>query len=239
MRKVVCLIMAMVMCFALTCPAFAAENEFVPSISYKDHPEVVPYPDGYPGRLVDGSGELVDYVTDDCLVITPVAKADESDRIPEEARKILKEVYANLKDGSMSLPYSKVDSAIDPDAMVIRDLFDVSILCDKYEVNDEQHLEVVLDLGVAPDVDVTVMVYADGEWRPAVNVVNNGDGTVTVTFDRIGTVAFSVEGTSIVVPAPGTGDADMGRIAFYGVVCALSLVALIALLALNAKKNRA
>lgn len=238
MRRVICLITALVLCLALACPAFAAENEFVPSISYKDHPGVVPYPGGYTGRLIDGEGELIDYVTENCLIITPVAKAKESTTIPEKAREILLDVYAKLNDGSMTIPYDKVDSSIDPDVMVIRDLFDVSIVCDKYQVNDDQHLEITFDLGVAPDVDVTVMVYADGEWHSAVNVVNNGDGTVTVTLDRVGTVAFSVPGSSIVVPAPGTGDADMGRVIFYGIVCAVSFVALIALLAFGAKRRR-
>jgi len=227
MKRAVCFITVVLLCLTLACPAFAASNEFVPSISYKDHPSVVPTPDGYYGRLVDGNGDLIEGIPEACLAFVSVSDNDSSG------------IYAALKDGSMTLPYEKVDPSIDADSMVIRDLFEVSIVCDQYTVGNGQNLEVTYDLGVAPGTDVTVMVYADGQWYPAVDVVNNGDGTVTITLDRTGTVAISVPGSAVNVPAPGTGDADMGKIALYGTICGVSLIALIALLVVNAKRKNA
>ena len=44
MKRIVCLIVAIVLCLAVASPAFAAKTEFVPSISYKDSPTIVPVP---------------------------------------------------------------------------------------------------------------------------------------------------------------------------------------------------
>ena len=41
MKKVVCLITAMMLCISLASFAFAADVEFVPSISYKGAPSIV------------------------------------------------------------------------------------------------------------------------------------------------------------------------------------------------------
>lgn len=227
MKRTICFIIAMLLCLSLASPVFAATNEFVPSISYKDYPTVVPTPNGNPGRLVDENGDLIEEIPAECLEFTAVSDED------------IDGVYAALKDGTMTLPYEKVDPSIDPDNMVIRDLFNISIVCDKYTVGNGQYLEVTFDLGVDPGTDVVVMVYSDGQWYPAVNVVNNGDGTVTVTLDRTGTVAFSVPASAASNPAPGTGDADLGKIALYGTLCAVSLAALIVLLVVNAKRKKA
>ena len=40
MRKIICLLCVLVLCLSLACPAFAAQNTFVPSITYKDTPDV-------------------------------------------------------------------------------------------------------------------------------------------------------------------------------------------------------
>ena len=41
-RKIICTCLALLLCVSLGMPAFAAENDFVPSITYKPNPEVVP-----------------------------------------------------------------------------------------------------------------------------------------------------------------------------------------------------
>ena len=67
MKKILSAIIALVMILSLSCAVFAAETEFVPSISEKGEPEI----DGV--KLVK-DGEVLDFVTDDCLYITAIAR---------------------------------------------------------------------------------------------------------------------------------------------------------------------
>ena len=78
MRKLICLMTVLLLCASLIMPAFAAEEEgFVPSITYKPVPEIVPVQgeDGkdYIGVICNAEGEIIDYVEAGCLRITPVA----------------------------------------------------------------------------------------------------------------------------------------------------------------------
>ena len=45
MKKIICFVVVLVMCLSLAAPAFATENGFVPSITYKPEPEIVPVED--------------------------------------------------------------------------------------------------------------------------------------------------------------------------------------------------
>ena len=58
------------------------------------------------------------------------------------------------------------------------------------------------DLGIMPGIDVIVMTYDEvtGEWDPIVKSVNNGDGTVTCTFEHLCAIAFSVPKTALYAP---------------------------------------
>lgn len=192
MKKIICCLVALLLCVSMTCAA--AATEFVPSIDAKDHPEIVPGEDGSIGVIYNGETEI-DRVGIDCLIITPVSKVDTSTEIPEDARAILKDVYAKLLDGSMVLPYEKIDSSLRADAMVIRDLFDATFVCGEHPemlAPEGVVLELTFDLGVDADEQVYVMTYNDGEWNPIVSVTNNGDGTVTCVFEHLCPVAFSV-----------------------------------------------
>ena len=52
MKKIICLLTVLLLCMSVVVPAFAAEGDFVPSITYKPNPEIVP---------VKKSGKVVDY----------------------------------------------------------------------------------------------------------------------------------------------------------------------------------
>ena len=58
MKKVICLLIVLMLCLSMAAPAFAAEDDFVPSITYKPNPEIVP---------VEGEDKPLTYVqlTDD------------------------------------------------------------------------------------------------------------------------------------------------------------------------------
>ena len=249
MKRVVCLAMVIILCFAVASPAFAAKNEFVPSISYKDHPEIVPVPtdpDSPADKVV--VGEIVDKVKDEVvediheehLVITPVSGAEDSTEIPEAAKNQLIDIYEQLTEGTMEIPYEKIDPSIDPNNMVIRDLFDVSSVNEDHQqdVHEENMaVRVTFDLGVSPKANVYVMTYINDEWVPAVSAFNNGDGTVTIVVEAFGPVVFAVEGTGSVTP-PQTGDQVGSSLPVWIAVMALAAVGLIVVLMLGRRKKQ-
>jgi len=128
MKKVIALVLALVFCFALACPALAVgEDSFVPSIGYKPTPDFggVENADGelVIGHVHDSEGEVLAEVCiangkiyvngvhggspvgehHECLVITPISEAKTSTKIPEAARILLLQVYEQLKENGMKL----------------------------------------------------------------------------------------------------------------------------------------
>lgn len=220
MKKFVMLLAAVMLVASMACPAFAAEDDFVPSITYKGAPELVLTVDvdGNPvvGAIVDEDGKTVGYVDEDCLLITALSGIDNESRLPAEAKAQLKDVYQKLLSGDMKLPYEG-----DKD-MVILELVDASWLCEECPeaVEDEGVVfNATFDLGVAKDVEVTVMTYKNDAWNPIEKVVNNGDGTVTCTFEHLCPVAFAVATED--APSETGDNSDM---MLWGMLLALSAV---------------
>ncbi len=198
MKKVICLLVALVLCASVVFTVAVADG-FVESITYKGSPELVK-PDGTGMNIVlHDDKDVKDSLgaTDDgCLLITSVAEAKTTTKLSEEARELLLKVYEELSEGTMVLPYDKVEG-IDADKMVIRELLDVSLVCDHPHKEELKKNDVAIvlsfDLGVEEDAVLSVMTYVDGEWVPAVKVTNNGDGTVTCVLEDLCPVAFSIE----------------------------------------------
>ena len=193
MRKFICLIFAWILCIGLGCQIFAADHKFVPSITYKDGPEIE-------------SAELGTEPVADCLVVTTIKKAEDKETdITQDDRDQLLDVYEQLLDGTMELPLQS--------GYVIRELLDVSFketVCIQPDHNHDLELEkpdvkltVVFDLEIPVDEDLKVYVYHDGEWKEVVEVINDGK-TVTVVFEDICPVAFCVSNSN--VESPKTGD---------------------------------
>ena len=227
MRKIMSLMVALLLFVGLVCPAMAAESVFVPSISYKDVPEIEEAEQD--GKDVTG-----------CLVVTSITGAREKTTdIYQEDRDLLLDVYKKLDNGEMKLP-------LDED-YVIRELVDVSwqkTSCVEAEHGHKQWLQkenttvsVTFDLGVNKSTEVVVMAYLDGKWVEAESVVNNGNGTVTVVFEDICPVAFCVKRSTQVEP-PKTGDPAAGNLPVYMAVLVVSAVALVALLIWRGKKRK-
>lgn len=227
MRKFIVLLVTVLLCAGLILPALASENTFVPSISYKDGPDIVD---------AEADGKDVG----DCLVVTTITEArNQSTDIYQEDRDLLLEVYEKLDDGSMKLPLEE--------DYVIRELVDVSwkkTSCVEAEHGHKQWLEeenttisVTFDLGVNKDTEVVVMVYVDGKWVEAESVVNNGNGTVTVEFEDICPVAFCVKRSQQTEP-PKTGDPAAGKLPVFVAALVVSALALIILLIWRGKKRK-
>lgn len=231
MKKLICLLTILALAVAFTCPVFAADA-FVPSISDKEEPDIVPDDEGVIGEIKGEDGEIVDKVEGGCLVITPISEAETSTEIPEDSREILLYVYEELLSGDMTLPYEQ--DGLDPETMVIRELIDASWLCEDHPAMLEPEgvtIDLTFDIGVDADTKVYVYVYIDGVWT-AVPVINNGDGTVTCTFEELCPIAFCVAaGTG--KPPVQTGDEFNPTL--WIVVLAVSAVALVGVVVLRRK----
>ena len=216
MKKFVMLLVAVMLCVSMVCPVLAAEDDFVPSITYKGAPDVVVTEDveGNPavGVITDAEGEVLSYVAESALKVTPLSGED------EEVVAVLEDIYEKLVAGTMTLPYEGDED------MVIMDLVDVSLVSEDDSALVEPEgavFTVTFDLGVAADVKVSAMTYKNDAWNPVAKVVNNGDGTVTCTFEHLCPVAFSVAAED----APSeTG--DNSDVMLWGILLALSAVGL-------------
>lgn len=227
MRKIFCVILALIACAALASPVLAVEGAFVPSISYKDGPGL---------EKAEQDGEDVS----DCIVITSIAAAKEKTTdIYQKDRDLLLEVYQTLSEGTMKLPMD--------DDYVIRELVDVSFCKSECVEPGHGHREelaqdgtaitLTFDLGIKKDVEIAVLSYIDGEWIPAVSVANNGDGTITCIFEDICPVAFCLEDGYDYKP-PKTGDEFGRQLPLWIALMAASLAAIVILVVMYNKKNK-
>ena len=229
---------------SLSVPAFAAEADFTPSVSSKPAPVVVPTTDdaGNPavGVIRDKEGNAVDYVEVDHLIVTAISEAETSTKIPAAAKELLLDVNAKLNNGSMQMPYDKFGDELKEKKMVIRDLFDASFVCEDCApilAVEGNTLDITFDLGVSKGVEIYVMTYVNGEWNPIVATVNNGDGTITCTFEEICPIAFSVvEGD--LTPPTVTGDQPVDAKWFIiGGIALAAIVVLTVVFVIDSKKH--
>lgn len=227
MRKLMCLLCVLLLGLTFVCPAFAATDTFVPSISYKNGPDV---------EAAEMDGEKVT----GCIVVSSIKDAKEkSTDIAQEDRELLLDIYKQLSNGSMKLPLTG--------DYVIRELVDVSFENADCVTPDHGHKEALMednttvtikfDLGVHKSTEVTVMSYVDGEWIPAKSVKNNGDGTVTVVFEDICPVVFCVDADAEDVPVK-TGDVVGQNLILWIVLMAVSLVGIVVLVVLRRRNAR-
>ena len=67
MKKILSLVVVLLLCASLVLPVFAAEDNFVPSITYKPNPEIISLvgEDGesYIGVIRNGDGEILSTLT--------------------------------------------------------------------------------------------------------------------------------------------------------------------------------
>jgi len=232
MKKILSMIAVLALVLSMSCTVFAAE-EFVPSIEYKDTPEVVPTPDGYIALLVDGDGNVIEKVPHECLVVTPLSQVYTSDEIPEESREVMIDVYNELRSAGMKLPF-------DGDKhYVIRDLFDISWLCDEHREMFEKkeiYLQITLRVHISANEEPLVLSYCNEEWGYITEAVNNGDSTITCTIEEFCPFALAVHLDDSQVPPAQTGDAN-GNMFVWVVLMAVSAAALFAVVVLRRKQQ--
>lgn len=243
MKKVLILITVIAILLSMGVTAFAAD--FTPSVGDKPAPDIEDIVDGGGknalGTIRDSNGKIIDYLYEECLVITPVSEAETSKKIPQDAKDLLLDIYDKLTKGEMKIPYEKYDSSMNSGNMVIRDLFDASLLCKDHPellAQPGNTLELTFNLGVAAGVEVVTMVYVNGEWNPVVSTVNNGDGTVTCVFEEICPISFSVRAKNVGTPEK-TDDISMMPWVILGASALLALIAVVVIYHIYNKKHAA
>lgn len=223
MKRIVSAFIAVIMILSLSCAVFAAENEFVPSISEKGAPEII-------SAVLIKDGEVIATLEQACLVITSVAEAEKSELIPEDAKNLLLKVFGELQAGTMVLPTEENEE------LVIRDLVDLSIVCEEHAAQLAEEgvsLQVTFKLGAAKEDVIKAMTYKGEKWN-VVASANEGDGTVTCTFEHLCPVAFAI---STMNDADDTGDAFRSELIFWSIAMMASAAALVVVI--SRRKARA
>ena len=254
MKRFICLLTVLVMCLSLAAPVFGAEAGFVPSITYKPNPEIIPVQnesgEEFIGVIRNESGEIADYVGHGCIMITPIAHVwDEEIEVAKVVEDLLLHVYNSLNDGNMNIPYEKHDADLDPANMVIRDLFDARWVCEEHRAMIEKEgytFEISFDLGVVDDAQIFVMTYDETEdvWEPIVKTVNEGDGKVTCTFEHLCAIEFSMpvapsDPTDPTVPSDPSDDFLNWKLLLWILLLILALIlAIVVIIILVTKKKK-
>ena len=232
MKRVFACIAMLAILVSLCVPAFAAEADFTPSVSNKPAPEIVPGKDDAGNAVVgvinDKDDNVVDYVEEGCLIITAIGDLENAEDIPADAKALLQKVHDELSNGTMELPYEKFGDELKNKKMVIRDLFDASLICQEHPemlAVEGNTMDVTFDLGINNGVDTYVMAYVDGVWV-TVPSVNNGDGTITCTFEELCPVAISVVDGDL---TPPTVTGDLAVDAKWFIIGGIALAAIVVL----------
>ena len=242
----------MLICVMLVVPfaTIVSADNFVPSVGYKPAP-VIKYEEDEDGNhvighVVDPNGNIITDEYHDCIVITPVSEAKTSERIPADAAELLLKVYDDLSADDMKLSTlsDKLNDMVaedlgkgkDADDLVVKDLFDVTVLCDELKealAPIGNTLTLTCEVSIDANSPIYVMTYKNDKWDPIIEAVNNGDGTITCTFEDFCPVAFLVptSGGGNVKPEPG--DATDNTLWVIVMVSAMAVIA--ALLVINRK----
>ena len=239
MKRLISMIALLAFCLALTCPVFAADDMFVPSISYKDGPEII-------------EGEMDGEDVRSCLIITSIKGAiEKTTDIYQSDRDLLLSVYKQLDEGTMRLPLDGEGSVARTGGStkkyyVVRELVDVSFKKTTCRETEHTHKEwlaekgttltIKFNLGVAADANVMVLTYINDTWEFIESVTNNGDGTLTCVFEDICPVAFCVE-TEVRDPSQ-TGDIDRNSLILWFTLMAVSTAAIVVLAIGRRKQTR-
>jgi hypothetical protein len=241
MKKFFAILLSIIMVLTMALSVSAAQ--FVPSITNKGAPDLIVI-DRINGKDVVGfitnpDGEQISPVYIDCFEIYSVADALNGAEIPTDAKDDLKKVYEDLSksDTKISDVCPELDDVVKngwgkdktPDDLVVKDLFYIKQICthDLHKLENGNTVDLTFKVSIDAGVFITAMVYIDGKWVPVNNCVNNGDGTVTVTFSQICPVAFLVPGNSVVdgeTVSPATS--DVSGVITWSIVMVASLAAI-------------
>ena len=205
MKKITALFISVMMVVALAIPVFA-EGAYMDSITAKPAPEIVGEGDVI-GDVIDNGNDEGDIHSGD-IIITPYVDKDELD---DEARANLDEAFSRIRSGNMDYPKGMED--ILGGKPVAKDLFDVDVIDEDLlkDIEVGKEIRFTLNIGIGAGEPVVVASFVDGEWIMATETINNGDGTITVTLSKIGTIGVFVKGEETVEPTEPTATPEPGE----------------------------
>ena len=171
MKKIISLVLVLMLCVALAAPAMAT---YAPSVTYEAVADTF---------VVEAEVGGED-VTETIVVTTELDAIEENTAITEEEREAFLDLLAEIKEGTMVLPVEE--------GFEVREVVYLSM---DIEEGDVVTVTATFDLGVAAGAEIVMLAFIDGEWVELGTVINNGDGTITVTFDFAGNcpIAFAVK----------------------------------------------
>ena len=219
MKKVFSFALAFMMflCFSIAC--FAADDSFTPSVKAKTAPEIITVRNEsdsndtteYAATIVETNGsnyenvKIVNYVNTVSLNTVSYADKDKS-TTNETIRKNLvtayNEVMGKKNLGSLNKELNnvaaKINNTYDASVFVASDLFDLTVSDEYYQKmnsSDNVYLRVTFNIRLEANDRVPVVMHRDtetGEWKivDEKNVINNGDGTITVYFNSLCPILF-------------------------------------------------
>ena len=212
--------------------------------------------------IAEGVHETAGEYDHPCLVITPLSEATTSTEIPDESEERLLWVYEQILtegmdffedcEGLNELIAANLGEGKTVQDLVVKELFDVSVLCDPLESWLEPTgttLCLDFDAHVAPGTFVTVLTYKGGQWKLIEDVKVLEDGSVTCdTFENFCPVAILAAAPEVAPEVEaGTidnGDLDTaevettGNLGLWLAVAAASLIAVVLIVAGLAKKKK-
>lgn len=204
MKKITAVLTALLAAMSLTVSVSAAQ--FTASVEGKDAPALAPMTtatgEAAGALLYDASGNEVRGISETSLTITPVSQiGDASSEIGMALQSAYEQLSAADSLEEIIPDIGKVLETLSPDLsvedLVVRDLFDISVDDEvKALLEDGHSIAFTFALGVNTDDAVLCLHnFQDDQWEVIApeRTVNNGDGTVSVTFDSLSPIAFAVK----------------------------------------------
>lgn len=230
MKKTVLTITVLLLVLALVSPVMA--STLTPSATAKPAPTVKGKTNDN-GETVFAEIKKADGSVVQITESIAVTALSETANAPAEVATALNEAYEEIS-AAEDVPTIATDimevapgvfgSNVKAEDLVVRDLFDLSVPEDAVP-KDGSTLTITFEN--SSNDPLLVIIKCSDKWTtiPSENVVNNGDGTVTVTFSELCPIAFVVKGEAsapvVVTPEP-TKKSNTGLIA--GIVAAVAAI---------------
>lgn len=239
MKKLLTLALALILMITVTVSASAVT--FVESITNKGAPELIVI-DQIEGKDVVGfvttpDNEILNPEFEDCFDIYSMQDVI-NDKTPDDVKEEMTKVFDDLsdKDANLNDLCPGLDEIVkekwgpdkSADDLVVKDFFYIDENCDEFKdaFKDGNTIDLTFKVDIPAGTFITAMVYVDGKWVPVDNCVNNGDGTITVTFSQICPVAFLVPGTTMNADTVSPATNDISGAITWGIVMVASLAAI-------------
>ncbi len=231
MKKFILAVAAVALSVCL-CVSVFAEN-FVPSVEYIELPEVISA--FYVKGDVSNTAEVVLSSLSKKSVPARNTLNDEILGEVEAGDEKLAAAYNEIFEAPSLFSVFGTDVLSTKYSYVVSNLFDMYAVGSDAAFENGKDLVVKLDLKLPEDAKVNIATLCEDEWvvLPEEQVVNNEDGTVTITFEELCPIAvIRNTGDAEEVQSPQTNDATLP----YAAMAMVVGLAGIAVLALGLKK---